>query len=79
MMLGRRRMEEFFEAHSKLQFMTTMLTLSLASVPAAGYSDEALEVLCTDAEDVRTAAGELTEWVNELADDWRAQRQEARP
>lgn len=69
-------MEEFFEAHAKLQFMMLMLALTVARVPAVGYSDEALEVLCTDAEDVRAAADELASWIDQLASDWRAQRQE---
>jgi hypothetical protein len=74
--LGERRMNEFFEHNSTLQFMTLAIGLTIAAIPGHNYSDEGLQALRDDAEDLRKAANEYADWAVQLAGDWRAQRQE---
>lgn len=74
--LGQRRMDEHYNHHAAVQFNMLILTTTIASVPAAGYSDVALACMKQDAKDLRVAASAYAEWVEQLADDWRAQRSE---
>lgn len=74
--LGERRMYEHYEHHASVQFALLMMATTTAGVPAAGYSDEALACMKQDATDLRLAANAYSEWVAQLADDWRAQRSE---
>jgi hypothetical protein len=74
--LGERRLNEFLEHNATLQFMALALGLTIATVPGHGYSDKALECLKADAADLRRAADEYAAWTVQLAEDWRAQRQE---
>ena len=58
--LGRERMEKFMTGQANVQAMSLFLVMAVATVPNAGYSDDALDVLISDAEDVRKAAAGLT-------------------
>lgn len=74
--LGADRLQAFTEAHGKLQAMAFFLVLTTGTVPQAGYSDESLQAMRSDAEDVRSAANELANFTQRLAGDWKAQREE---
>jgi hypothetical protein len=76
MALGGLRMEEFMDRNANLQFMAHALVLSIASTPGVGYHDTAIECIKKDAEDLRGAANAYADWALQLAEDWRAQRQE---
>lgn len=75
--LGRERLERFIQGHAGLQAMAMFLVMSVHTAPRAGYSDDALDALKQDADDVRQAAERWASDCEELAGHWRAQRQEA--
>lgn len=72
--LGRKRMEQFMQGQANVQAMAMFLVMAVTTAPQAGYSDAALEVLRTDAEDLRRAASEWADSCIALAEAWRAQR-----
>lgn len=74
--LGEARFQRFVEGHGALQAMTMFLVMSAMTVPQADYSDAAIEALLIDAADVRKAASEWAADCEQLAEMWRAQRQE---
>lgn len=77
--LGRRRFDAMVQGQSKLQAMAMFLLLSVSIVPQIGYTDDALDALRNDAQDLREAADEWATACDELADHWQAQRQEHDP
>lgn len=74
--LGTERLERFVQGHAALQAMALFLVMSVNTVPQVGYTDEAIECLIQDARDVRQAAATWARDCEELAQHWRAQRQE---
>jgi hypothetical protein len=72
--LGRERLEQFIEGHAKVQAMTLFLVMSTTTMPRTGYSDEAIDAMKTDADDVRKAADEWASFCETLADQWLQQR-----
>jgi hypothetical protein len=71
---GEDRLHEFIHGHANLQAMALFLVMAVTTAPQAGYSDAALDILISDAEDVRKAAGEWADSCIALAESWRAQR-----
>jgi hypothetical protein len=74
--LGEERLERFTQGHATLQAMAMFLVMTTMSVPQTGYTDEAIDALKQDARDVRQAAAQWARLCEELAEHWRAQRQE---
>jgi hypothetical protein len=72
--LGEERLERFVTGHATVQAMALFLTMAVTTAPQAGYSDDALGVLASDAEDLRAAANEWADSCIALADHWRKQR-----
>lgn len=72
--LGRERVERFVQGQATLQAMALFLVMAVTTAPRTGYSDEALAILISDAEDLRNAAGEWADGCVELAEVWRRQR-----
>jgi len=72
--LGRQRLGEFFRHQAMVQAELLSLTLSTAYAAKADYSDASLENMATDARDLCTAASGLAAFIEELAEQWRAQR-----
>jgi predicted nucleic acid-binding protein len=72
--LGRQRLDAFLGAQGRLHAESMSLTLSLGFAGQAGYSDEALTAVETDARDLITAAHALADQARRLARDWRKQR-----
>lgn len=74
--LGRKRLDEHMGHNSNLQFQLLTLNMSILVAPRSSYADEALAAVIDDARDVLEAAREYAHWAVELAEAWRAQRQE---
>lgn len=72
--LAIRRLEKFARLQARIQSEVFSLTLSTAYVAKADYSDESLDNMVTDARDMRHAANELLLFIEDLAHEWRAQR-----
>lgn len=75
--LGERRAEEHM---AKLAYLQGMLNFSLIGIGYAkdqGYSDEFLDAVQADADDIVEAAENYCAFIYELTEHWRAQRQEA--
>lgn len=72
--LGEERFGEFVAGHGHVQAMSMFLTMAVVSAPSQGYSDAALDILISDAEDVRSAAAAWADSCIELAQAWRKQR-----
>lgn len=77
--LGAQRLESFIQAQAQLHGEAMSLTMSLGYAGAAGYSDEALNAIETDARDVITAAHALADNARRLAREWRDQALESEP
>jgi hypothetical protein len=73
---GADRLVAFIEGHGQLQAMAMFLMMTATAMPQTGYSDEALDVLRHDADDVRRAADQWANVADALADAWQAQRRE---
>lgn len=74
--LGADRFARFVQGHAELQAMILFQVMSAMTVPQTGYSDDALAAFKQDARDVRKAAADWARLCEQLADHWRAQRQE---
>jgi hypothetical protein len=74
--VGRQRMEEWFQRCGDLQANFTFMMMSIGVARSAGYSDEYIAALKQDADDVVEAAALLQDFVREMANDWKAQREE---
>lgn len=72
--LGQERLERFIEAQARLSAEAMTLTMSVGFAGQAGYSDEALAAIDTDARDLLTAAHTLADHTRQLAREWRKQR-----
>jgi hypothetical protein len=72
--LGEDRLSEFIGGHGQVQAMALFLVMAVATAPQTGYSDVALDVLISDAEDLRKAAAAWADSCIALAQAWRAQR-----
>jgi hypothetical protein len=72
--LAQQRLDEFMRGHGTVQAMSLFLVMSVMTAAQAGYSDVALDVVISDAEDVRNAAGAWADSCIALAERWRAQR-----
>lgn len=72
--LGVQRFEEFVTCHATLQAMTLCLVVSLTSGRGCDYSDECLEAIAHDADDMLIAARSFQTWAHELAHAWRQER-----
>lgn len=77
--LGQQRLEAFIQAQAQLHAEAMSLTMSLGFAGLAGYSDEALDAVETDARDVLTAARALADNARRLAREWRDQALESEP
>jgi hypothetical protein len=75
--LGADRFARFTEGHATMQAMALFLVMSTMTVPQAGYSDAAIEAFKQDARDLRKAANGWAKDCEQLAEHWRAQRQES--
>lgn len=73
--LGRQRLEAFVQGHGEVQAMALFLVMAVTTAPRAHYSDEALDALLSDAEDLRDVANRWADGCRELAEQWRRQRQ----
>jgi hypothetical protein len=74
--LGERRLQEHMENNALMNFMLLTLNMGILTAPQTGYSDEALDTIKVDASDLRKTAETMASWAEDLADHWRAQRQE---
>lgn len=74
--LGAERFALLVNGHAELQAMAAALLMSAMTVPQLGYSDEAIACFKQDARDVRAAGARWAKSCEQLADHWRAQRQE---
>lgn len=79
MRLGEERLTRFTTAHAMVNAQLMFLTMAMGFARDQDWSDEFLDVLVHDARDVQKAAVELRKTVEEIAEHWRAQRQEHRP
>lgn len=74
--LGEERLTRYTTGHAMVQAQLMFLGMAIGFAKDEGYSDAFLDVLIADARDVQKAAVELRKTVEEIAEHWRAQRQE---
>lgn len=74
--LGEARFTRFWTGHSEVNAMLLALTMSVTFASSQGYSDEMLAVIEVDAQDLIDSATKHAAACKELANHWRAQRQE---
>jgi hypothetical protein len=72
--LGAQRFERFFTGHAKVQMELLSITLSTAMAKGAGYSDEVLNAIETDANDLEKAAKQHAAACRRMAREWRTQK-----
>lgn len=78
--LGEERFHDLMQHFGTLQAQLQFLNLSVAiTAGRREFSDEQLDCLIQDARDVKAAAATLGNFAIDLAEKWRAQRQELEP
>lgn len=72
--LGAERFERFWTGHALVTAELLSITLSTAMAKGAGYSDEVLNAIETDANDLEKAAKKHAAACRRLAREWRTQK-----
>lgn len=72
--LGKERFERFWTGHAKVTAELLSITLSTAMAKGADYSDEVLNAIETDANDLEKAAKMHAAACRRLAREWRTQK-----
>lgn len=72
--LGKERFERFFTGHARVNAELLSITLSTAMARGAAYSDEVLNAIETDANDLEKAAKMHAAACRRLAREWRTQK-----
>lgn len=78
-LLGPERFEAYLQHNASLHVMTLTLSLSIGTALGTDYRQDILDAIHEDAQDLRDAADRYAAWADQLANDWRAQRQEQTP
>lgn len=72
----RGRLEQFVDMMATVDGYQAALTISIGFAAHADYTDEALEAIRADAQDLERATLELVRYSRRLASDWRNQRRD---
>lgn len=76
-LLAIQRLQKLIQAHGVLAGQMLWAMMSMTGTAALQtFSDEEIEIILKDAKDVEEAAKEFRDVIEEIAGDWRAQRQE---
>lgn len=72
--LGSERFERFYKGHAMVNAELLAITLSVSMAKGAGYSDEVLNAIEIDANDLEKAAKQHAAACRRLAREWRTQK-----